>query len=128
MKSIVQAGRDHSGLFEKRLCELRELSLDYRDKLNDMHKLHYLREDYDIKAHLSDGVVDYQPNTLYVSQEKLEQCFSEDKRHLKPILAMLSGIDMARLTSFVQNFGFHKVEEGDISHFGMPFAYLHLTS
>ncbi|HAS6227693.1 TPA: DUF2913 family protein [Vibrio vulnificus] len=131
LKSIVLAGRDHSGLLEKRLCELRELSLGYREKLNDMHKLHYLlehlREDYGIKADLSEGVVDYQPNTLYVSQEKLEQCFSEDKRQLKPILAMLSGIDMARLTSLVQSFGFHEVEEAGISHCGMPSAYLHLT-
>ncbi|MFW1364120.1 DUF2913 family protein [Vibrio parahaemolyticus] len=79
LKSIVLAGRDHSGWLEKRLCELRELSLDYREKLNDMHKLHYLlehlREDYGIKTDLSEGVVGYQPNTLLYRKKNWSSAF-----------------------------------------------------
>ncbi|OLQ78276.1 hypothetical protein BIT28_25125 [Photobacterium proteolyticum] len=129
LKSIFLAGKASGSLLEERLCELRELSQSYRGRLNDMHKLHYLlehlREEHGIRADLSEGIVEYQPNTLYVSQKKLEQCFSDDKRQLKPILAMLSEINMDSFVQIVQSFGFHKVEGRNNTPHGVPFAYLH---
>ncbi|KAA8597701.1 hypothetical protein F0Z19_3856 [Vibrio cyclitrophicus] len=129
LRSIVLTGRANANLLEKRLCELRELSLSNRKKVNDMHKLHYLlehlNEDYGIKADLTEGVVEYQPNTLYVSKKNLEDCFSEGKCQVKPILMILSGINIFTLTSYIQKFGFHKVEEGNISHCGLLSVYLY---
>lgn len=132
IKSIVIAGKDPNVLLEERLCDLRELSQSYREKLNDMHKLHYLlehlREGHGIQADLSEGVIEYQPKTLYVSQKRLEGSFSDDKRQLQPILTTLSGIEFTKLADIVKNFGFHKLEERPKSHNNMPSAYLHITS
>lgn len=130
LKSIVLAGKDPAVLLEERLCDLRELSQSYREKLNDMHKLHYLLEHlwevHGIQADLSEGVVEYQPKTLYVSKKRLEESFSDDKRQLQPILTTFSGIKFTSLADIVQNFGFHRVENrgGDD---GMSSAYFHIN-
>ncbi|EJX5613416.1 DUF2913 family protein, partial [Vibrio parahaemolyticus] len=114
IKSIILAGKEHHSLLEERLCDLRELSQHYQTKLNDMHKLHYLlehlREEHGIKADLSDDITQYQPNTIYISKQHLEQCFSNDKKQLKPLLFILSKVDINSFTKFVGDFGFHKLE------------------
>jgi len=114
IKSIIQAGKYGTALLEERLCELRELSQSYRDRLNDMHKLHYLleylREDHGITADLNEGVSEYLPSTLYVSQAHLEQCFSEEQQQIKPLMVSLSNINVDNFIYIVQLFGFHKVE------------------
>lgn len=132
LKAMIQIARERSDFLEERLCELQKLSQNHRDNLNDMHKLHYLleylREEHDIQADLSEGVVEYRPNTLYVSQEILEQCFSNDKRQLKPIETMLSGVDLMRFQSLVHDFGYHKVEERNVALGGETSVFLHLAS
>lgn len=114
IKSIIQAGKYGTALLEERLCELRELSQSYRDRLNDMHKLHYLleylREDHEITADLNEGVSEYLPSTLYVSQAHLEQCFSDEQQQIKPLSVTLSNINVDNFIHIVQLFGFHKVE------------------
>ncbi|EDK30961.1 hypothetical protein VSWAT3_12852 [Vibrionales bacterium SWAT-3] len=114
IKSIIQAGKYGTALLEERLCELRELSQSYRDSLNDMHKLHYLleylREDHEITADLNEGVSEYLPSTLYVSQAHLEQCFSDEQQQIKPLSVTLSNINVDNFIHIVQLFGFHKVE------------------
>ncbi|WCE28805.1 DUF2913 family protein [Vibrio sp. SCSIO 43137] len=123
LKSMLLVGREKGGLLEERLCELRKLSQHYRKKLTDMHKLHYLlehlREEHGINADLTEGVVEHQFNTLYVSQEKLESCFSDEKRQIKPVQANLFEIDTDNFVRVVQNFGFHQVKLCDSSPEGM---------
>ena len=114
IKSIIQAGKYGTALLEERLCELRELSQSYRDRLNDMHKLHYLleylREDHGITADLNEGVSEFLLSTLYVSQAHLEQCFSDEQQQIKPLMVSLSNINVDNFIYIVQLFGFHKVE------------------
>ena len=114
IKSIIQAGKYGTALLEERLCELRELSQSYRDRLNDMHKLHYLleylKEDHGIRADLNEGVSEYLPSTLYVSQADLEQCFSDEQQQIRPLTVSLSNINMDNFIHIFQLFGFHKVE------------------
>ncbi len=132
IKSIIQAGKYGTALLEERLCELRELSQSYRDRLNDMHKLHYLleylREDHGITADLNEGVSEYLPSTLYVSQAHLEQCFSDEQQQIKPLSVSLSNINVDNFIHIVQLFGFHKVELNAHPNSSLPIVELSVVN
>ncbi|RZP71908.1 DUF2913 family protein [Vibrio vulnificus] len=129
LKSMVQAGKERNSNLEARLCELSDLSRAYREKITDIHKLHYLlehlREEHGISADLSDGVTEHQPGTLYIEQRELETCFSEDKRQLKPILITLSQINIENFSRIVREFGFHEIMRGNNEQDNTSTTHLH---
>jgi hypothetical protein len=116
---MISVARGSKGHLERRLCDLKELALEYKEKFNDAYKFHQFLKHLEVggfRSKLFDEEPERQSKVIYIHQTDIEASFSDLNKQIRPIHGYVMGANLSELLTLAQQITSHHVEPAEEQH------------
>lgn len=128
LKAMLCIGRKASGNLEKKLWDLNQLNLDYRDQFSQADEL-YILLTHMYEQHQFPSMLDSDNSmveeTLYMSEKEIEQGFDEANHQIKPLAMTVKTHRLQALVDAVKAQGTYRVEVDHVGEHEVIHLLLH---